>query len=153
MGSKYNKNVFVIPNLLGEETKDIWNAKSNTVKIFSRFTEQKGIDLAITAWSLLPKNFQEEYQLEIYGDGDRSRYSELVSKLNLDYCIKLNGPTKNMHQELSDCLLYVLPSRFEGFPNALAESMGFGIPAAVAAAVIIEYTCSICFVCNGLVYL
>ncbi len=131
MKRKYKKNVFVIPNFLGEETKDIWNADSKKVKMFSRYVGQKGIDLAILSWSLLPQELREEYKLEIFGDGDRTEYSDLVRELNLDSSVTLNGATKDICRELSDCLLYIMPSRFEGFPNALAESMGYGIPSLV----------------------
>ena len=131
INGKYKKTVFVIPNFLGEETKNIWNADSKKVKIFSRYVGQKGIDLAIISWSLLPLDLREKYKLEIFGDGDRTEYSDLVSKLNLDSSVTLNGATKDMYRELSDCLIYIMPSRFEGFPNALAESMGYGIPSLV----------------------
>jgi GalNAc-alpha-(1->4)-GalNAc-alpha-(1->3)-diNAcBac-PP-undecaprenol alpha-1,4-N-acetyl-D-galactosaminyltransferase len=131
MIEEYQKNIFVIPNFLGEETTKIWNTDSKKVKIFSRYAEQKGIDLGIKAWSLLPRNLRDQYKLEIFGDGDLSKFADLVLELNLNSDIQLNGPTKDMQQELADCLLYIMPSRFEGFPNALAESMGYGIPSLV----------------------
>lgn len=131
MNEEYRKNIFVIPNFLGGQTGDIWNEKSKKVKIFSRYTYQKGIDLALIAWSLLPLELQQEFTLEIFGDGDRSEFENLASKLKIGKSVKLNSATSNVKQELSDCLIYLMPSRFEGFPNALAESMGSGIPSLV----------------------
>ncbi len=131
MNEKYQKNIFVIPNFLGEQTNDSWNENSKKIKIFSRYTHQKGIDLALIAWSLLPPELQSEFTLEIFGDGDRSEYENLVTKLKIGQSVKLNSATANVKQELGDCLLYLMPSRFEGFPNALAESMGRGIPSLV----------------------
>ena len=131
MNENYQKNIFVIPNFLGEQTGEIWDEKSKKVKIFSRYTHQKGIDLALIAWSLLPLEVQREFTLEIFGDGDRSKYENLVSKLKIGQSVKLNSATTNVMQEMSDCLVYLMPSRFEGFPNALAESLGCGIPSLV----------------------
>jgi GalNAc-alpha-(1->4)-GalNAc-alpha-(1->3)-diNAcBac-PP-undecaprenol alpha-1,4-N-acetyl-D-galactosaminyltransferase len=131
MQEQYKKSVFVIPNFLGEKEKKIWNSESNKIKVFSRYTHQKGIDLAIDAWKSVSPKLRQEYRLEIYGDGDKGRYQELVTSLNLDSSIQLNGPTRNVQKEMSDCLLFLMPSRFEGFPNALAEAMGAGVPSLV----------------------
>ena len=131
MRHEYQKDVFVIPNFLGEPTGGIWDENSRKVKIFSRYTHQKGIDLALIAWSLLPTELRREFSLEIFGDGDRSEYEKLVTKLKIGKSVKLNGATANVTQEMGDCLLYLMPSRFEGFPNALVESMGSGIPSLV----------------------
>jgi glycosyltransferase involved in cell wall biosynthesis/SAM-dependent methyltransferase len=128
MQEKYKKNVFVIPNFLGQQNPEIWNSNSKKVKIFSRYSHQKGIDLAITAWSMIDQKIRRDFSLEIFGDGDRTKYLNMVAERSLDSSIKLNGPTKNVQYELSDCLLYLMPSRFEGFPNSLAEAMGRGIP-------------------------
>ena len=131
MQEKYKKSVFVIPNFLGQQDSAMWNPKSKKVKMFSRYSYQKGIDLAITAWSLVDLKIRRDFSLEVFGDGDRTQYLEMVAELNLDSSIKLNGPTKDVQHELSDCLIYFLPSRFEGFPNSLAEAMGRGIPSLV----------------------
>ncbi len=131
MEKKYHKNVFVIPNFLGGNATGTWNSNSKKLKIFSRYSHQKGIDLAIVAWSLLPPELIQEFTLEIFGDGDRSEYKDLVLRHELDASVKLNGPTTKVQEELSDCLIFLMPSRFEGFPNALAESMSCGVPSLV----------------------
>jgi GalNAc-alpha-(1->4)-GalNAc-alpha-(1->3)-diNAcBac-PP-undecaprenol alpha-1,4-N-acetyl-D-galactosaminyltransferase len=128
ISEEYGKTPTVIPNFLGPKLDVDWKSDSKKIKIFSRYSDQKGIDLAITAWGLLPSDLSTNYTLEIFGDGDRSKYQEIVDQLNLADRVKLNGATKNIVGELSDCLIFLLPSRFEGFPNALSEAISAGVP-------------------------
>jgi glycosyltransferase involved in cell wall biosynthesis len=128
ISKEYGKTPFIIPNFLGPKLDVEWNKDSKKIKVFSRYSDQKGIDLAIIAWSKLPLNIKASHTLEIFGDGDRSEYQQMVEHLSLTEYIKLNGPTKNVSRELSDCLIFLLPSRFEGFPNALSEAISAGIP-------------------------
>jgi len=128
MKDTYKKDVTVIPNFIDEPTPSLWNPNSNKIKIFSRYSPQKGIDLAIESWNLLPSKLKENYTLEVFGDGDTTNYQKLVDKYDLKGKVKLNGPTKSTRKELEDCLIFLLPSRYEGFPNSLAEAMNCGIP-------------------------
>jgi glycosyltransferase involved in cell wall biosynthesis len=128
ISKNYGKYPVVIPNFLGTKMNAVWKEDSKKVKIFSRYTEQKGIDIAINAWNLLPQNIRTGFKLEVFGDGDRTEYQLLVENLELMNFITLNGPTKDVGNELSDCLIFLLPSRFEGFPNALSEAIVAGIP-------------------------
>jgi GalNAc-alpha-(1->4)-GalNAc-alpha-(1->3)-diNAcBac-PP-undecaprenol alpha-1,4-N-acetyl-D-galactosaminyltransferase len=128
MKREFQKNIFVIPNFVGSKSSDIWSRNSRKIKIFSRYSSQKGIDLAIIAWSQLPDDLRKRYTLEIFGDGDRHKYQKIVDDFDLNLSITLFGPTKNLKDELTDCLIFLMPSRFEGFPNALVEAMNFGIP-------------------------
>jgi GalNAc-alpha-(1->4)-GalNAc-alpha-(1->3)-diNAcBac-PP-undecaprenol alpha-1,4-N-acetyl-D-galactosaminyltransferase len=132
MEREYKKKIFVIPNFLGSTVSNIWSRDSTKIKIFSRYCDQKGIDLAIHAWSKLPSELKDVFSLEVFGDGDKSRFQKIVDDLDLGSSIKLLGPTKNVEMELSDCLIFLLPSRFEGFPNSLTEAMNFGIPSLVS---------------------
>ncbi len=131
MEKEFRKVTFVIPNFLDGKEQNIWSDKSKKIKVFSRYNPQKGIDLAIESWASLPIEIREGFTLEIYGDGDLNPYQEIVEKLNLNSSIKLLGPTKSVKEELSDCLIFLMPSRFEGFPNSLTEAMSFGIPSLV----------------------
>lgn len=131
MEKKFRKNTFVIPNFVGSEMQDIWSSKSRKIKIFSRYSPQKGIDLAIDGWAQLPFMLRNSFSLEIFGDGDRTMYQKMIDNYGLNSSIKLFGPTKNLEKEFSDCLVFLMPSRFEGFPNSLIEAMNFGIPCLV----------------------
>lgn len=128
MEAKYKKKVCVIPNFLDKSSKNLWNSNSLKIKVFSRYSHQKGIDLAIEAWSKLSGEIRDGYKLEIFGDGIRDKYINQIKSLKLSNSIELKPATKQISEEMADCLIFLLPSRFEGFPNALAEAICAGIP-------------------------
>lgn len=93
-----------------------------------RMVPQKGFDLLIQAFSQI-KNRHPEWSLTILGEGPL--YSELESlskQLGLADCVYLPGVVKNPYEFLKQADIYVMSSRFEGFPNVLCEAMACGLP-------------------------
>jgi glycosyltransferase involved in cell wall biosynthesis len=92
-----------------------------------RLTPQKGFDLLIAAFARVAPA-HPEWRLVIAGDGqERSRLEALVSELGLDTRVALPG-VLNANEHLASADMFVLSSRFEGFPNALMEAMAAGLP-------------------------
>lgn len=60
--------------------------------------------------------------------GARIELEKLTREYKLDDRVLFTGHQKNPHRILSKCHLYVFPSLFEGFPNALLEAMICGLP-------------------------
>ena len=59
----------------------------------------------------------------------RKKLKKLVSAvLKFPKNIFLNGLTKNIEKCLNEADLFVFPSLYEGFPNALLEAMASGLP-------------------------
>lgn len=52
-----------------------------------------------------------------------------IKALNLSDKIEMPGAVKNVEDYYTKSHLFCLPSRWEGFPNALAEAMAYGLPA------------------------
>ena len=72
--------------------------------------------------------------LTIYGEGAaRSTLEALIQRLNLTGRVSLPGTTQNIQAALSKSDLFVFPSRYEGFPNALCEAMAVGLPVIASA--------------------
>lgn len=88
----------------------------------------KGFDTLIQAFSRLYPTYPH-LRLTIYGEGnERENLQNLINSLNLQERVSLPGATQEIHQKLLAADLFVFPSLYEGFPNALAEAMSVGLP-------------------------
>lgn len=87
---------------------------------------QKGFDLLIQAFSNLK---DERFHLTILGDGPELNFlKHSISKLKLDDHITLAGFQNNPFPYMAQADLFVLSSRFEGFPNVVLEAMACKTP-------------------------
>lgn len=94
-----------------------------------RLAPQKGYDRLIAAFSALASDFPE-WQLHIVGEGPcRKELEESVSILGLTSRICLPGAVGNLADWYQSADVFVMTSRFEGFPNTLAEALSYGLPA------------------------
>lgn len=70
------------------------------------------------------------WDLVILGEGSERPHLEfLVSKIGLEDRVLLPGCVGNIADWYSQADLYVMSSRFEGFPNVLLEAMTYSLPA------------------------
>jgi glycosyltransferase involved in cell wall biosynthesis len=76
--------------------------------------------------------FKEEgihCRLVIIGEGElRPKLQELAAKLGIEDDFLLLGQQENPFKYLIRATIFVFPSLFEGFPNALLEAMALGCP-------------------------
>ena len=67
--------------------------------------------------------------LTIYGEGrELANLQELITHLNLEDKVYFPGVVKNIDDVLLNADLFIFPSLYEGFPNALCEAMAIGLP-------------------------
>lgn len=88
-----------------------------------RLDGQKGFDYLLMAFSELAAAHQD-WDLIILGEGPkRSELESQVKSLKLEARVQLPGRAGNVSDWYQRADLYVMSSRFEGFPNTLVESM------------------------------
>jgi glycosyltransferase involved in cell wall biosynthesis len=91
-----------------------------------RLSRMKDQEIMLRALALLPA----DVRLVIFGEGkQRPRLEALAKKLELDGRVDLPGYSPNPFAHVTRADLFVLSSSFEGFCNALLESLVVGTPA------------------------
>jgi glycosyltransferase involved in cell wall biosynthesis len=98
-----------------------------TVLAAGRLTRQKGFDLLIPAFGQVVAE-HPEWRLRICGHGPlRADLAEQIAAQGLSHSVELAGAVGNMGEEMANASLYVLSSRWEGFPLVLLEAMSKGL--------------------------
>lgn len=90
-----------------------------------RLVAQKNVALAIRALAALP----DDFSLTIVGDGpDRGRLEGMTRRLGLERRVAFTGLVADIRPHLEASDLFVLPSRFEGYPAVMIEALAAGLP-------------------------
>ncbi len=93
-----------------------------------RLSYQKNQSVLIEAFGQISTKLPE-WKLVLVGSGeDEEKLKQLVEERNLSDRVDFVGITKDIDQVYVGSHLFCLPSRWEGFPNALAEAMVHGLP-------------------------
>lgn len=121
-------DVVVISDPLAFNLNEVSPLANKRVIAVGRYVYQKGFDLLLQSWSKVEK-VKPDWNLVIYGMGDRSPYEQLIDKLQIDRnrC-RLYGPTDDIKREYLNSSLFVFSSRYEGFGMVLIEAMACGLP-------------------------
>jgi GalNAc-alpha-(1->4)-GalNAc-alpha-(1->3)-diNAcBac-PP-undecaprenol alpha-1,4-N-acetyl-D-galactosaminyltransferase len=109
---------------------DVHNAEGRyRLLSVGRLGYQKNYQTLIAAFSRLVVRFPD-WDLTILGEGEeRAALEALVKMHGLESRILLPGVTKSIGEWYASSHLFCLSSRWEGFPNALAEALAHGLPA------------------------
>ena len=122
------RQVVAIPNPLSFNVGSQSLLTSKRVIAVGRYVYQKGFDMLLRAWKIV-EGQNAEWQLDVYGDGDRAPYESLMEELGIDRerC-RLNGPTQHIQEEYVNSSVFVVSSRFEGLSMAMLEAISCGLP-------------------------
>lgn len=120
-----NKNVTAIPNPVSDCILDESIERENIILNVGRLVEKKGQKYLIEAFSKIEN---KEWKLYIAGDGHlKEELINYVEQLELGERVVFLGSRKDVSHWYQKAKIFAFPSIFEGFPNALAEAMTYGL--------------------------
>jgi glycosyltransferase involved in cell wall biosynthesis len=128
--ARFSVPVQIIPNPVRLDSSEARREQGDVQWLVSlgRLTHQKGFDLLIKSFAALAAK-HPSWRLAIYGEGpDRAQLERLRTISGCEERIVLLGLVKDSAEALGRASLFVLPSRFEGYPNALLEALACGLP-------------------------
>ena len=121
-------NVIKIPDPLPFKTDRSSNCSQRRIVSIGHYTYNKGVDLLLQVWAKIEKK-RLDWSLEIYGDGNRMPYLDMMKRLGIDSSrCHLYGSINDVRKVYISGSIFVHPSRFEGFGLVLIEAMACGVP-------------------------
>ena len=113
---------FIREMTVGNGTPEHFESGKNVVAV-GNLSYRKGFDNLLKVFFYLK---DQDIRLHILGEGkDRGILENMKSELGLDH-VYFYGRQKNPYQFLKSADLFVLSSRYEGFPNVLLEAGACG---------------------------
>lgn len=118
----------VIPNPISAWPQERGPSLPPRIVAVGRLTEQKGFDVLLDAFAAI-EPAAAGWQLDIYGEGpQRSALEAQITRLGIADSVQLMGNSVTPGGWVEHADLFVLSSRYEGFPNVLGEAMAAGLP-------------------------
>ena len=133
---RMRSRIAVIPNaapLPGmHRPRRVGRADRGTVLGVGRLEREKGFDLLVRAFAEATRHHRG-WKLVIAGDGSqRAALAALAASCGVADRVRLPGTQADIWRLYAAADVFALPSRFEGFPNALLEAMAAGLPSVAA---------------------
>lgn len=132
------QRVLVIPNPVGWPlashlpqlaVKNVCRTGRSLLLAVGRLSNEKQFGLLLDCFGSLASR-HPDWDLVILGEGPlRSALELQIKESGLEKRIFLPGKAGNVGDWYQHADLFVLSSRFEGFPNTLVEAMAYGLPA------------------------
>lgn len=123
------RKIKIIQNFISEKIKIKRKyIPQKKIKIISvgRLEDQKGYDVLLKALKELKEKVN--FSCDIYGKGSlKKKITRTIKSYKLSKHVSLLGVNKNILNLYHKYDIYVLSSKYEGFPNTLLESIAAGI--------------------------
>lgn len=124
------RRTHVIPNPVSERFANgrgtDTHGRRPIVLAVGRLVPQKGFDLLIEAFAAVAQRHRD-WSLVIVGQGpEESKLRGAAGELLDRGAVTMQGVVADLERYYQSAGLFVLPSRFEGFPNTLLEAMASG---------------------------
>ena len=122
------KNVDCIPNFIPNISDKTSELNNKILISVGRLEKQKGYDTLIGICSKFLSKYPE-WKLKIFGEGNLKKELQVqIEKFKLENQILLMGTTDKIEEEYLKSDVYIMSSRFEGFPMVLLEAASYNLP-------------------------
>lgn len=125
----FKGKIFVLNNFVADKYFNLpdkeFKIKNNILRIVAAGTlkELKNFEFLLAVFEYL---VEDEIYLDIYGEGDKSKYEAVIKVKNLK--INMMGRVDDLAKVIQNYDLFIMPSKYEGFPLAVFEAMVASIP-------------------------
>ena len=110
------------------EATNPYNTPAPNLVAAGRLRKEKGVDLLLDAMQMVIQRIPSAH-LTILGEGqDEAQLKAQAYRLGLNHNVDFLGFVQNPWLYVANADLFVLPSRAEGLPNSLLESLALGTP-------------------------
>ena len=129
------ERIAVLPNPVdlkgiraAQNSPSMWSGNGPHLLAVGRLEREKGFDLLLQAFAVVRRQFAGA-DLTIAGAGrEDAALKALCGSLGLGDAVRFAGHIDNPYALFQGATLFVLPSRYEGMPNALLEAAAAGLP-------------------------
>jgi len=119
--------VFAIPNAVPDVPLGPGDPAAHKLIAAGRLENQKGYDMLLEAFATVAAR-HPDWSLDIFGKGtQRALLDQSIVDLGLVDRVRINPPTDRLGERMRDASVFVLSSRFEGFPIVLLEALAAGL--------------------------
>lgn len=103
-------------------------AAGKRIVAVGRLEVQKGFDLLLNGFATIAARHPAA-TLTVFGEGaERGNLESRVASLGISSKVRFAGVTASPGTWIGEADVFVLSSRYEGFPNVLLEALGAGLP-------------------------
>jgi glycosyltransferase involved in cell wall biosynthesis len=130
-----NEQIVVLPNpvdlegiLAARGALSQWNGPGPHLLAVGRLSREKGFDLLIEALAGLRKRFPTADLILVGSGHEEVALKALCRSQDLEGAVRFAEQVNPPYIFFQEATLFVLPSRYEGMPNALLEAAAAGLP-------------------------
>jgi glycosyltransferase involved in cell wall biosynthesis len=121
-------NITAIPNPVTFVPNSISDCEAKRAIALGRICKQKQYDVMLKIWQkVVEKN--PDWKLSIFANGGNPEdLKNLAKELKIENNFEVYPTTKEVEKELVKSSIYLMTSKYEGFPLVLLEAMRCGLP-------------------------
>lgn len=139
---EFEKKIFMLENITSsnniinraqEFIPEEFSSNQHNLLSIGRLHEQKGFDIAINAAEIMKKR-KINFKWFIIGNGElKQKLEQQVIQKGVQDCFIFLGTRENPYPYISNCSVFIQPSRYEGKSVVLDEAKILGVPIVATA--------------------